>query len=100
MWFAIWAEDVEDSLAKRKSAREAHLARLKELQEQGRLFVAGPCPLVAAEDVGDIGFSGSLIIADFDDQETAQTWADADPYIAAGVYDKVTIKPFKIVLPA
>lgn len=99
MWYAIWAEDIENSLPLRKQAREAHLARLHVLQDEGRLLIAGPCPLVDAEDVGDIGFSGSLIVAEFEDSEAAQAWADADPYIEAGVYERVTIKPFKRVLP-
>lgn len=100
MWFAIWAEDVEDSLPLRRKTREAHLARLHALQDEGRLLIAGPCPLVAAEDVGDIGFSGSLVVAEFEDLESAQAWVDADPYVAAGVYAKVTVKPYKLVLPA
>ncbi|WP_028110274.1 YciI family protein [Ferrimonas futtsuensis] len=99
MWYMIYSEDVENSLPLRKEARPAHLARLQQLKEEGRLFAAGPLPAVDAEDPGEAGFTGSLVIADFDSLEAAQSWADADPYIDAGVYAKSTIKPYKLVLP-
>ncbi|NVJ61730.1 MAG: YciI family protein [Gammaproteobacteria bacterium] len=99
MWYVIYAEDKPDSLDKRLEARPAHLERLELLKAQGRLFVAGPCPAVDALDPGTAGFTGSLIIAEFDDLDDAQNWAGQDPYMAAGVYQKVTVKPFKKVLP-
>lgn len=100
MYYLIYSEDVENSLALRMSVREQHLERLKNLQNEGRLLVAGPCPAIDSENPGDAGFTGSLVIAEFRDLETAQAWADVDPYIAAGVYKKVTVKPYKKVLPA
>lgn len=99
MLYAIISQDVENSLDKRKSARDQHIARLNELKDQGRLIIAGPHPAVDSPDPGDAGFTGSLIIAEFESLQSAQTWADADPYIAAGVYEKVFVKPFKHVLP-
>jgi uncharacterized protein YciI len=99
MYYAIISEDIADSLPLRKSAREAHLARLRELKQQGRLFVAGPHPNIDCEDPGDAGFSGSLVIAEFDSLGQAQAWADCDPYMDAGVYRQVVVKPYKIVLP-
>ena len=99
MLYAIIAEDIPDSLEKRLAARPAHLERLKTLQAKGQLILAGPHPAIDSEDPGPAGFSGSLIVAEFDSQQAAQTWADADPYVAAGVYARVTIKPFKKVLP-
>jgi uncharacterized protein YciI len=99
MWYAIISEDIQDSLPKRLAAREAHLARLKELVSAGRLLIAGPHPAIDAEDPGDAGFSGSLVVADFPSLEEAQNWADDDPYIEAGVYQKVVVKPYKLVLP-
>ncbi|MDX1823861.1 MAG: YciI family protein [Thiohalomonadales bacterium] len=99
MLYAIIAEDIPDSLEKRLAARPAHLERLKALQAEGRLVLAGPHPAIDSEDPGPAGFSGSLIVAEFDSQQGAQTWADADPYVAAGVYARVSIKPFKKVLP-
>lgn len=99
MWYAVISEDVENSLPLRLKAREAHLTRLKALVDDGRLLVAGPHPAIDSEDPGDAGFSGSLLIVDFDSLEAAQAWADDDPYVAAGVYAKVTVKPFKRVLP-
>ncbi len=99
MLYAIISQDVENSLNKRMSAREQHIARLNELKDQGRLVLAGPHPAVDSPDPGDAGFTGSLIIAEFDSLNSAQAWADADPYIAAGVYEKVIVKPFKRVLP-
>lgn len=99
MLYCIVGTDVENSLPLRKSAREAHLARLQELQQQGRLILAGPNPAIDSNDPGEAGFSGSLIVAEFSDLGQAQAWADADPYIAAGVYAGVTVKPFKQVFP-
>ena len=99
MLYCIVGIDVENSLPLRKSAREAHLARLQELQQEGRLILAGPNPAIDSSDPGDAGFTGSLIVAEFPDLGQAQAWADADPYIAAGVYAGVTIKPFKQVFP-
>ena len=99
MLYAILSEDVPDSLDKRKSVRSRHIARLDELKNQGRLVLAGPHPAVDSPDPGDAGFTGSLIIAEFASQQHAQEWADADPYIEAGVYAKVVVKPFKRVLP-
>ena len=99
MYYAILCEDVKDSLPLRKVTREAHLAYLQELVDQGRLFAAGPCPALDTEDPGEAGFTGSLIIAEFDSLEAATAWADADPYAGAGVFSKVTVKPYKRVLP-
>nr|WP_298414842.1 YciI family protein [uncultured Halomonas sp.] len=99
MLYAIISEDVNDSLEKRQGARPAHLARLETLRNEGRLVIAGPHPAVDTENPGDAGFSGSLIIAEFNDLDAARAWADADPYVEAGVYAKVTVKPFKKVLP-
>jgi uncharacterized protein YciI len=99
MLYAIISEDISNSLEKRKLARPAHLARLQQLNDEGRLFVAGPHPAIDNNDPGDAGFTGSLVIAEFTSLEQAQSWADADPYVAAGVYAKVVVKPFKKVLP-
>ena len=99
MWYAIISQDVENSLIKRLEARPAHLARLEELKNQGRLLIAGPHPAVDSNDPGEAGFTGSLVVAEFDSLEQAQIWADADPYLTSGVYEKVTVKPFKKVLP-
>ncbi len=99
MWYAIISEDVENSLEKRMTARPVHVERLQELANSGRLLTAGPHPAIDSEDPGNAGFTGSLIIAEFNSLEDAQIWADADPYIEAGVYKKVTVKPFKKVLP-
>lgn len=99
MLYAIICQDVENSLEKRKSVRDQHIARLHELKDQGRLIIAGPHPAVDSPDPGDAGFTGSLIIAEFESLQCAQIWADVDPYIAAGVYEKVIVKPFKHVLP-
>ncbi|KPA52415.1 YciI family protein [Photobacterium lucens] len=99
MWYVIFSQDVENSLERRMSVREKHLARLKELQEQGRLLVAGPMPAIDSDNPGEAGFTGSTVIAEFDSLEQAQQWADADPYIDAGVYANVIVKPFKKVLP-
>jgi len=100
MLYVVYSEDVKNSLALRLSVREQHIARLKDLQSEGRLIVAGPCPAIDCEDPGEAGFTGSLIIAQFTSLAEAQSWADQDPYIAAGVYEKVTVKPYKKVLPA
>ena len=100
MWFAIIAEDVADSLEKRKGVRPAHIERLQKLLDEGRLFVAGAFPAIESEDPGPAGFTGSMILAQFPSQAEAQAWAEADPYVAAGVYAKVTIKPFRKALPA
>ncbi|MBK6757322.1 MAG: YciI family protein [Moraxellaceae bacterium] len=99
MWYAIIAEDTADSLAKRLEVRPAHVARLQQLQAEGRLFVAGPHPAIDSENPAEAGFTGSLIIAEFANLAAAQAWAADDPYIAAGVYQHVTVKPFKKVLP-
>lgn len=99
MLYAIISEDISNSLEKRKLARPAHIARLQQLNDEGRLFVAGPHPAIDNNDPGDAGFTGSLVIAEFTSLEQAQSWADADPYVAAGVYAKVVVKPFKKVLP-
>ena len=99
MYYAIISEDVSNSLALRQSARPAHLERLQALAAEGRLLVAGPHPAIDTNDPGDAGFSGSLVIAEFESLEQAQSWADADPYVSAGVYQQVKVKPFKRVLP-
>ncbi len=99
MHYAIMSEDVEDSLEKRLSVRPAHIERVQLLKSEGRLIIAGPHPSIDSEDPGTAGFSGSLIVAEFTSLQEAQAWADADPYIEAGVYAKVTVKPFKKVLP-
>ena len=99
MYYAVISEDIADSLPLRQSARPAHIARLEELKAEGRLFAAGPNPAIDSADPGAAGFTGSLVIAEFDSLEDAQAWADADPYIAAGVYSRVVVKPYKIVLP-
>jgi len=97
--YAIISEDIADSLEKRLSVRPAHLKRLQELQDAGRLILAGPHPSVDSDNPGAAGFTGSLVVAEFDSLTEAQQWADVDPYIDAGVYAKVTVKPFKKVLP-
>lgn len=99
MWYAIMCEDVPDSLQKRLSVRPAHLDRLKALQREGRLLLAGPFPAVDAEDPGPAGFTGTLLVADFKSLEEARAWADGDPYVGAGVFKQVTVKPFRKVLP-
>lgn len=99
MWYAIISDDVQNSLEGRKSARPAHLARLEALNASGRLLIAGPHPRVDQEDPGSAGFSGSLVVAKFDNLGEAQAWADEDPYLAAGVYASVVVKPFRKVLP-
>ncbi len=99
MYYAIISEDIEDSLSLRMGVRPAHLARVEQLCDEGRLLMAGPHPAIDAEDPGPAGFSGSLIVAEFPSLEAAKAWAEADPYVEAGVYRNVTVKPFKKVLP-
>ncbi|MCH8136345.1 MAG: YciI family protein [Proteobacteria bacterium] len=99
MWYAIMSQDVEDSRAGRAAARPDHVMRLEAMADEGRLLTAGPHAAIDAEDPGAAGYTGSLVIVDFPSLEDAKTWADADPYIAAGVYEKVIVKPFKPVLP-
>lgn len=99
MLYAIVGQDVPDSLAKRLSVRPAHLERLQALQVAGRLLLAGPFPAIDGNDPGAAGFTGSLIVAEFESLAAAQAWADADPYVAAGVYASVSVKPFKKVFP-
>jgi hypothetical protein len=100
MFYAIVGQDVPDSLDRRLAARPAHLERLHDLQQAGRLLLAGPFPAIDSNEPGPAGFSGSLIVAEFESLTAAQIWADADPYVAAGVYVSVSVKPFKKVLPA
>lgn len=100
MLYMIHGEDQADTLDKRLAARPAHLVRLQALQAEGRLILAGPCPAIDSPDPGPAGFSGSLIVAEFASLAAAEAWATADPYVAAGVYARVSIKPFKKVLPA
>ncbi len=100
MLYSIFAYDVENSLPLRASVRPAHIERLKELDASGKLVLAGPNPAIDSNEPGEAGFTGSLIVAEFDSLEAAKAWADADPYVAAGVYDHVDVKPFKQVLPA
>ena len=97
MFYAIISQDVEDSLEKRMSVRADHIARLQALQNEGRMLIAGSHPAIDSEDPGPAGFTGSLIVAEFNSLEAAQTWADEDPYITAGVYENVIVKPFKKV---
>lgn len=99
MLYAIIGEDVSGSLEQRLAARPAHLARLEALQAEGRMILAGPCPAIDSSDPGPAGFSGSVIVAEFPSLGAAQAWADADPYVAAGVYARVTVNPFKLVFP-
>jgi len=98
MFYAILGEDAPDSLKQRLAARPAHLARLTELQQNGRLLLAGPFPAIDSNDPGPAGFTGSLIVAEFPSLLEARAWADADPYVAAGVYARVSVKPFRKVL--
>lgn len=99
MWYAIIAEDAPNSLEKRLEARPNHLARLTTLKNEGRLLLAGPFPAIDSQDPGQAGFSGSLIVAEFHDIDTAKQWADEDPYVSAGVYQQVVVKPFRKTLP-
>lgn len=100
MLYAIVGDDAPDSLENRLAARPAHLARLDALQQDGRLTLAGPFPAIDSPNPGPAGFSGSLIVAEFESLEAARSWAEADPYLSAGVFERVTVKPFKKVLPA
>lgn len=99
MWYVIEGYDGADALPGRQQARPAHLARLQHLQDAGRLLVAGPCPAIDSEDPGPAGFSGSVVIAAFASLQDAREWADADPYVAAGVYTRTEVRPFRKVLP-
>ncbi|BES70970.1 YciI family protein [Marinobacter nanhaiticus D15-8W] len=99
MYYAIISQDVDNSLPLRKEARPAHIERLEALKEEGRLMLAGPYPAIDSPDPGPAGFTGSLVVAEFESLEAAQRWADDDPYVAAGVYASVMVKPFKPVLP-
>ncbi len=99
MWFAIVALDKPDSMPRRLAARSDHLQRLQALKAAGRLELAGPFPAIDSEDPGPAGFSGSLIVAEFESLQAARDWADADPYVAAGVYAQVDVRPFRKVLP-
>lgn len=99
MWYAIEGFDAPDALPRRLHARAAHLARLQQLENQGRLLLAGPCPVIDAQDPGPAGFSGSIVIAEFDSLHDAQAWAQADPYHTAGVYARMQVRPFNKTLP-
>lgn len=99
MWYAIEGFDADDVLAGRLAARPSHVARLQALLDEGRLLLAGPCPAIDAEDPGPAGFSGSIVIAEFESLDAARAWADADPYVEAGVYARVEVRPFRKVLP-
>ena len=99
MWYAIEGYDAADALPKRMQARPAHVARLAALRDQGRLLLAGPCPAIDAEDPGPAGYSGSIVIAEFDSLQDARSWADADPYMEAGAYARVEVRPFRKTLP-
>ena len=99
MWYVIEGYDGKDVLAQRLAARPEHLARLTALRDAGRLLLAGPCPAIDADDPGPAGFSGSIVIAEFPSLDEARAWANADPYLAAGVYERVDVRPFKRVLP-
>ena len=99
MLYAFISQDVPDSLEQRLAARPDHVQRLEQLRDAGRLILAGPHPAIDSEDPGPAGFTGSLVVAEFDSLEDARRWADADPYVAAGVYETITVKPFKRVLP-
>ena len=99
MLYAFISQDAADTLQKRMAARPAHVKRLELLRDEGRLILAGPHPAIDSDDPGNAGFTGSLVVAEFDSLEDARHWADADPYLAAGVYEQITVKPFKKVLP-
>lgn len=99
MFYMIYSEDVDNSLDKRLAARPAHLSRLEQLKTEGRLLLAGPLPAIDSLDPGSAGFSGSLVVAEFSSLNAAKDWANADPYLAAGVYARSIVKPFKRVLP-
>jgi uncharacterized protein YciI len=99
MLYVIVSEDVANSMPLRASARPRHIARLEKLRDNGKLIIAGPCPAIDGPDPGPNGFTGSVVIAEFNDLEEAKQWADSDPYVEAGVYRSVTVRPFKRVLP-
>jgi uncharacterized protein YciI len=99
MWYVIIGKDIEDSLQLRMKTRDSHLASLNDLTDQGRILVAGPIPAIDNEDPGEAGFSGSIIIAEFKSLQDAEDWANQDPYVKAGVFSEITVKPFKKVLP-
>jgi uncharacterized protein YciI len=99
MWYAIEGHDAAEALPERMAARPAHVARLLALRDQGRLLLAGPCPAIDAEDPGPAGYSGSIVIAEFDSLQAARDWADADPYMEAGAYARVEVRPFRKTLP-
>lgn len=99
MWYAIQGHDTPESLPRRQQTRSAHLARLEALRDAGRLLLAGPHPAIDAEDPGPAGFTGSLVVAEFENLDAARAWADADPYVEAGVYARVDVRPFRPVLP-
>jgi uncharacterized protein YciI len=99
MLYAILSDDVNDSAPLRAKVRPAHIARLEALRDAGRLILAGPCPAIDSNDPGPAGFTGSIVIAEFENHENAEAWAKADPYVDGGVYSDVTVKPFKLVLP-
>lgn len=99
MYYAIISQDVDNSLPLRKQARPAHIERLNKLRDQGRLLLAGPFPAIDTTEPGEAGFSGSLVIAEFESLEEAKAWANADPYLEAGVYNQVDVRPYKPVLP-
>jgi len=99
MWYAIISQDIENSLPLRKVHRPDHLQRLNDLNDAGRLLIAGPHPAVDSDQPGDAGFSGSLVVADFESLEQAQEWADQDPYLLNGIYANVVVKPYLKVLP-
>lgn len=99
MLYAIISQDIENSLERRMGARPAHIERLNQLKDEGRLILAGPHPAIDTNEPGEAGFTGSLVVAEFDDLAAAQSWADADPYVSAGVYQNVIVKTFKKVLP-
>lgn len=99
MYYVVYAQDIENSLEKRLAARPAHIERLKQLNKEGRLLVAGPTPAIDSEEPGSAGFTGSVVIAEFENLAVAQEWANNDPYMKAGVYKEVSVKPYKVALP-
>jgi len=99
MLYAFISQDAADTLEKRIAARPEHVKRLEQLRDEGRLILAGPHPAIDSDEPGPAGFTGSLVVAEFDSLEDARHWADADPYVSAGVYERITVKPFKKVLP-
>lgn len=99
MWYAIMSEDAPNTLAARIAARPAHLARLQALHAEGRILIAGPHPAIDSIEPGDAGYSGSLVVAEFDSLASAEAFANSDPYIAAGVYERVVVKPYRLTLP-